>query len=81
MFIVAQENIFIMIVLTCLSYNSNTTVILELASVDYSFSLFGIFLVLAMGSDFFFLNLNLVIFMLCHELLGLIYTCVLISFL
>lgn len=44
-----------MIVLNCLSYNSNTTVILELASVDYSFSLFGIFLVLAMVSDFFFL--------------------------
>ena len=43
-----------MIVLNCLSYNSNTTVILELASVDYSFSLFGIFLVLAMVSDFFF---------------------------
>ena len=54
MFVVAQENIFIMIVLNCLSYNSNTTVILELASVDYSLSLFGTLLVLAMGSDFFF---------------------------
>lgn len=55
MFVVAQENIFIIIVLNCLSYNSNTTVILELASVDYSLSLFGTLLVLAMGSDFFFL--------------------------
>lgn len=56
MFVVAQENIFIIIVLNCLSYNSNTTVILELASVDYSLSLFGTLLVLAMGSDFFFFN-------------------------
>ena len=42
-----------MVVLKSLSDNSNITVILELASIDYSFSLFGIFLVLAMVSDFF----------------------------